>query len=225
MTYNYTLNRIQRFTIRSFRFIANHPVIYLHCFLMVCHTNASDSRCQRGCAQPIRARRHIEAEMGDSVTRMRDSVTGMRDRVRRDTVVDGSMLYEITPGPMKAADEKEKKRASTKGQGGANLSPVLVGVGATFGGLFLVVCAILVFVLHRKSKPEVPVQMGHVTSYEQSGGANLSSVLVGVGATFGGLFPCGLRHLGFRPSPEEKQTGSACSDVVTSYKQSGVTND
>ncbi|EDO44277.1 predicted protein [Nematostella vectensis] len=120
MTYNYTLNRVQRFTIRSFRFIANHPVIYLHCFLMVCHTNASDSRCQRGCAQPMRAGRHIESEM-------HDSVTGMRNRVRRDTVVDGSMLYEITPGPIrkKAAEEKEKKRASTKGQGGANLSPTL----------------------------------------------------------------------------------------------------
>ncbi|XP_048584132.1 ZP domain-containing protein-like [Nematostella vectensis] len=155
MTYNYTLNRVQRFTIRSFRFVANHPVIYLHCFLMVCHSNVTNSRCAQGCVQPMRVRRETD--------------TGMRQRGRRD-VSDGSLLYELTPGPMKRRTTEKKREQKTSGQGGGNLSPVLVGVGATFGGLFLVVCFILIFVLRRnKNKPEVAVQMNHVTSYEQSG--------------------------------------------------------
>ncbi|EDO35823.1 predicted protein [Nematostella vectensis] len=172
MTYNYTLNRVQRFTIHSFRFIANHTVIYLPCFLMVCHKNASDSRCHRGCAQPMRARRHIEASMRDFEAGLRDSDSGMREKVRRD-VLDGSMLYELTPGPMKrrsigGTGEEVGKKASNKEQGDSKLNHVLVGVGATFGGLFLVVCAILVFVLRRKhDRPGVPAD--HVRSYAQRG--------------------------------------------------------
>ncbi|XP_032231651.1 ZP domain-containing protein [Nematostella vectensis] len=125
MTYNYTLNRVQRFTIHSFRFIANHTVIYLPCFLMVCHKNASDSRCHRGCAQPMRARRHIEASMRDFEAGLRDSDSGMREKVRRD-VLDGSMLYELTPGPMKrrsigGTGEEVGKKASNKEQGLNNI--------------------------------------------------------------------------------------------------------
>ena len=59
MTFSYSPNHVQRFSIRAFKFLADHPVVYLHCQVMACHKKTVGSRCSRGCQRFIRKKRDL----------------------------------------------------------------------------------------------------------------------------------------------------------------------
>ena len=59
MTFSYSPNHVQRFSIRAFKFLADHPVVYLHCRVMACHKKTVGSRCSRGCQRFIRKKRDL----------------------------------------------------------------------------------------------------------------------------------------------------------------------
>lgn len=39
----------KRFSVEAFKFVGDFPFVYLHCSVVVCRVNDSDSRCSKGC--------------------------------------------------------------------------------------------------------------------------------------------------------------------------------
>lgn len=39
----------KRFSVEAFKFVGDFPFVYLHCSVVVCKTNDSESRCSKGC--------------------------------------------------------------------------------------------------------------------------------------------------------------------------------
>ncbi|XP_071985871.1 CUB and zona pellucida-like domain-containing protein 1 [Engystomops pustulosus] len=81
-----------RFSFNVFRFLNDHPSVYLQCRLVVCDSNDPESRCSKGCITrqrrdtsskvwkthavlgPIRLKRHTEAEAAGSVAEKKEEV-------------------------------------------------------------------------------------------------------------------------------------------------------
>ncbi|KAK3699757.1 hypothetical protein QZH41_015590, partial [Actinostola sp. cb2023] len=126
MVYNYAINRKQNFTIKAFRFIADHPVVYLHCLLMVCHSSSNSSKCATGCRK-IRAKREIA----------RDKALGRE-----------SSLYHLASGPLTLKKTNEDTKPSDKSLG----VPLTVTVLSSAVGLLLLGCVVLLALLCRKKR-------------------------------------------------------------------------
>ncbi|KAK3699747.1 hypothetical protein QZH41_015593, partial [Actinostola sp. cb2023] len=127
MVYNYAINRKQNFTIKAFRFIADHPVVYLHCLLMVCHSSSNSSKCATGCIDKIRAKREIA----------RDRALGRE-----------SSLYHLASGPLTLKKTNEDTKPSDKSLG----VPLTVTVLSSAVGLLLLGCVVLLALLCRKKR-------------------------------------------------------------------------
>ena len=39
----------QRFSVEAFKFVGDFPFVYLHCSVVVCRVNDTNSRCSKGC--------------------------------------------------------------------------------------------------------------------------------------------------------------------------------
>ena len=51
---------VKQFAMTAFKFLADHPEVYIHCRLMACHKNTVGSRCSKGCQRyAIRKRRDL----------------------------------------------------------------------------------------------------------------------------------------------------------------------
>jgi hypothetical protein len=50
----------QRFSLEAFKFISNHPFLFIHCRVRICNGSDSQSRCARGCESRGRGRRAAE---------------------------------------------------------------------------------------------------------------------------------------------------------------------
>ncbi|CAH3144668.1 unnamed protein product [Porites lobata] len=48
-----------RFTTEAFKFIADHPFVFVHCEIRICDARNSNSRCAQGCITEIRERRDV----------------------------------------------------------------------------------------------------------------------------------------------------------------------
>jgi hypothetical protein len=50
----------QRFSLEAYKFISNHPFVFIHCRVRICNGSDSQSRCARGCESRGRGRRAAE---------------------------------------------------------------------------------------------------------------------------------------------------------------------
>ena len=77
----------QRFSLEAFKFIADHPFVFVHCHVIVCNASDPGSKCAKSCSSVGRGRR----EVGDHMTK----------------------LYSLAQGPLHLVHQKrEEKRAS-----------------------------------------------------------------------------------------------------------------
>ncbi|KAK3699746.1 hypothetical protein QZH41_015591, partial [Actinostola sp. cb2023] len=140
MVYNYAINRKQNFTIKAFRFIADHPVVYLHCLLMVCHSSSNSSKCATGCRKKIRRKREIA----------RDRALGRE-----------SSLYHLASGPLTL----QKTNEDTKPSGDIERQTIIISSVSSLAVILLVVTISLAvsLLLKRRAmqqlKDEEPVQL------------------------------------------------------------------
>ncbi|KAL9968064.1 hypothetical protein ACROYT_G026391 [Oculina patagonica] len=78
----------QRFSLEAFKFIADHPFVFVHCHVIVCNATDPDSQCTKKCPSSGRGRRAVS-----------------------DHVTD---VYYLAQGPLHLAREK---REETRGNG------------------------------------------------------------------------------------------------------------
>ncbi|XP_032225523.1 CUB and zona pellucida-like domain-containing protein 1 [Nematostella vectensis] len=121
--YNYRLSPVQRFSIRSFRFMQQHAdqVVYLHCRLVVCHRSLS-SRCQQRCDHAL---------------------------IRKRRGLDQSENQEVDLFVPLMGDKSDVRFGGQKGS--VHNKPMIAGLGA-LGGLLILVSAAFVFVTMRKKQ-------------------------------------------------------------------------
>ena len=83
---------VDRFSTEAFKFIADHPFVFVHCQIRICDASNSGSRCAQECIK--------------------------EGRLRRD-VSDEDKLYPLAQGPLTiasdAAEMKSRKRSNKKG--------------------------------------------------------------------------------------------------------------
>jgi len=79
----------QRFSLEAFKFIADHPFVFVHCHVIICNATDPGSQCVRSCPSGGRGRR----EVGDHMTDDDD--------------------YSLSQGPLYLAREKGDKMKSS----------------------------------------------------------------------------------------------------------------
>ena len=79
--------RAQQFSLEAFKFIADHPFVFVHCHVIVCNATDPDSQCARKCPS-----------------------SGRGGRAVSDQVTD---VYSLAQGPLHLAREtREEKRGN-----------------------------------------------------------------------------------------------------------------
>jgi len=79
---------VQRFSLEAFKFIADHPFVFVHCQVIVCNATYPSSKCNKKCPSSGRGRREVNDHVTDD-------------------------MYSLVQGPLYLAREKrEEKRAS-----------------------------------------------------------------------------------------------------------------
>ena len=53
---------ISRFTTEGFKFIADHPFVFVHCHIRICDAGNPNSRCDQGCIEETRKRRDVSSD-------------------------------------------------------------------------------------------------------------------------------------------------------------------
>ena len=53
---------VSRFMTEGFKFIADHPFVFVHCHIRICDAGNSNSRCAQGCVEELRKRRDVSSE-------------------------------------------------------------------------------------------------------------------------------------------------------------------
>ena len=49
----------QRFSLEAFKFIADHPFVFVHCHVVVCNATDPSSQCAKNCPSSGRVRREV----------------------------------------------------------------------------------------------------------------------------------------------------------------------
>lgn len=57
----------QRFSLEAFKFIADHPFVFVHCHVTVCNTTNAASQCTRNCLSNGRGKRAVSDHVNDDV--------------------------------------------------------------------------------------------------------------------------------------------------------------
>lgn len=55
----------QRFSLEAFKFIADHPFVFVHCHVIVCNGTDLGSKCSKKCSSNGRGRREVSDDMPD----------------------------------------------------------------------------------------------------------------------------------------------------------------
>ena len=76
-----------RFSIEGFKFIADHPFVFLHCQMRICDSDDLHSRCSQGCLKGSREKRDANNE---------------------------DKLYSLVQGPLTIDDDVEETKANQK---------------------------------------------------------------------------------------------------------------
>lgn len=50
---------ISQFITEGFKFIADHPFVFIHCHIRICDAGNPNSRCKQGCIKETRKRRDV----------------------------------------------------------------------------------------------------------------------------------------------------------------------
>ena len=79
----------QRFSLEAFKFIADHPFVFVHCHVIVCNATDPGSKCAKSCSSGGRGRREVSGH----------------------TTVE---VYTLAQGPLHLA---RKKRDEKRGSG------------------------------------------------------------------------------------------------------------
>ena len=83
---------VDRFSTEAFKFIADHPFVFVHCQIRICDASNPGSRCAQGCIKEARLRRDVS---------------------------DEDKLYPLARGPLTIASDatemKSRKRSNKKG--------------------------------------------------------------------------------------------------------------
>ena len=75
----------QRFSLEAFKFIADHPFVFVHCHVIVCNATDPDSQCAKKCPSSGRGIRSVSDHVAD--------------------------VYSLSQGPLHLAREtREEKR-------------------------------------------------------------------------------------------------------------------
>ena len=60
---------VQRFSLEAFKFIADHPFVFLHCHVILCNASDPGSICNKSCsAKGDRRRREVSPQENDAYT-------------------------------------------------------------------------------------------------------------------------------------------------------------
>jgi len=83
---------VDRFSTEAFKFIADHPFVFVHCQIRICDASNPGSRCAQGCIKEARLRRDVS---------------------------DEDKLYSLAQGTLTIANDamemKSRKRSNKKG--------------------------------------------------------------------------------------------------------------
>ena len=83
----------QRFSLEAFKFIADHPFVFVHCHVIVCNGTDRGSQCAKRCPSSGRGRREVSDHMSD--------------------------VFSLAQGPLHLAREKpEEKRGNVLDKSG-----------------------------------------------------------------------------------------------------------
>ena len=53
---------VVRFETEAFKFIADHPFVFIHCHIRICDAGNPNSRCAEGCVEGSRKRRDVSSD-------------------------------------------------------------------------------------------------------------------------------------------------------------------
>ena len=59
---------VQRFSLEAFKFIADHPFVFLHCHVILCNASDPGSICNKSCSSRDRRRREVSPQENDVYT-------------------------------------------------------------------------------------------------------------------------------------------------------------
>ena len=79
---------ISRFTTEGFKFIADHPFVFVHCHIRICDAGNPNSRCEMGCIKETRRRRGVSSD---------------------------DKLYSLAQGPLTIDDDAKEMNANYNG--------------------------------------------------------------------------------------------------------------
>ena len=79
---------VQRFSLEAFKFIADHPFVFVHCHVIVCNATDPSSKCNKKCPLSGRGRREVNDHVTDDV-------------------------YSLAQGPLHVAREKSEEKSDS----------------------------------------------------------------------------------------------------------------
>ncbi|XP_020902175.1 ZP domain-containing protein-like [Exaiptasia diaphana] len=147
----YPSSSVQRFSIKSFRFLrTSKRLVYLHCELLVCHRNSTNSRCSSGCV-------------------------GSRRRRDTDDYDDTSNSYGLSTGPI-AGDKIDLSETDQNKGTEHKVQGMTIGLSVMGGVLALVCVAVIMKLVHAKvlkSRKSRSASAYEVKTNEGSAASNL----------------------------------------------------
>ena len=82
--------RVSRFMTEGFKFIADHPFVFVHCHIRICDARNPNSRCAQGCVEElVRKRRDVSSE---------------------------DKLYPLAQGPLTISSDTAERKPHAKGK-------------------------------------------------------------------------------------------------------------
>ena len=80
----------QRFSLEAFKFIADHPFVFVHCHVIVCNASTSSSECVKKCPSSGRGRREVSDHVTDDVYSLAQGPLQLT-REKREETSDSTM--------------------------------------------------------------------------------------------------------------------------------------
>lgn len=90
---------VQRFGLEAFKFIADHPFVFVHCHVIVCNASDAGSKCARSCPSAGRIRRDVNPSANDvySLAKGPIHLQRMRSEERQSTDLERLGMLLISP--------------------------------------------------------------------------------------------------------------------------------
>ena len=87
----------QRFSVEAFKFVGDFPFVYLHCSVIVCKANDSNSRCAKGCVPGLNVNPPVSS----------DEPEKSPARIKRASPETIAHTYLLSRGPFALSSSKE----------------------------------------------------------------------------------------------------------------------